>query len=95
MVLIRQVLQHLSNAQVAKILPKLTQYRFAVITEHLPGFGGFKPNIDKETGADHRVSFGSGLVLTDPPFNLTAKSSKILCEVEEFGGIIRTIAFEF
>jgi hypothetical protein len=94
-VLIRQVLQHLSNAQVAKILPKLTQYRFAVITEHLPGFDGFKPNIDKETGADHRVSFGSGLVLTDPPFNLTAKSSKILCEVEEFGGIIRTIAFEF
>jgi hypothetical protein len=41
------------------------------------------------------VSFGSGLVLTEPPFSLKSKSDDILCEVREFSGIIRTIVFEF
>jgi len=94
-VLVRQVLQHLSNAQVAKILPKLSRYKYAVITEHVPGFAGFVPNLDKETGPDDRVSFGSGIVLTEPPFSLKWKSHDVLCEVQEFGGIIRTIVFEF
>ena len=94
-ILVRQVLQHLSNGDVAKILPKLCRYKYAVITEHLPGFAGFVPNLDKKTGADHRVTLGSGLVLTEPPFSLESKGSQILCDVPEFGGIIRTIAFEF
>ena len=94
-VLVRQVLQHLSNAQVAKILPKLSQYKYAVITEHVPGFAGFVPNLDMETGPDQRGSFGSGIVLTEPPFNLKSKRDDVLCEVQEFGGIIRTIVFEF
>lgn len=93
-VLVRQVLQHLSNEQVSKILPKLCGYSYAIITEHIPGFVGFVPNLDKNAGADHRVNFGSGLVLTEPPFNLMAKSSRILCEVLEYGGIIRTTLFE-
>ena len=93
-VLIRQVLQHLSNQQVSKILSKLNQYRYAIITEHIPGFADFVPNLDKIAGADHRVKFGSGLVLTEPPFNLKAKRTQVLCEVSEFGGLIRTILFE-
>jgi hypothetical protein len=93
-VLVRQVLQHLSNAQVAKILPKLSQYKYAVITEHVPGFAGFVPNLDKETGPDNRLSFGSGIVLTEPPFNLKRKRDDVVCEVWD-GGIIRTIVFEF
>ena len=44
-VLVRQVLQHLSNSQVAKILPKISRFKFAIITEHLPGFEGFVPNL--------------------------------------------------
>jgi hypothetical protein len=94
-VLVRQVLQHLSNTQIAKILPKLSQYKYAVITEHVPGFAGFVPNLDMETGPDQRAGFGSGIVLTEPPFNLQSKGSVVLCEVSEFGGIIRTIVFEF
>jgi hypothetical protein len=94
-VLVRQVLQHLSNAQVAKIVPKLSQYKYAVITEHVPGFAGFVPNLDMQTGPDQRASFGSGVVLTEPPFNLKSKRDDVLCEVREFGGIIRTIVFEF
>ena len=30
-----------SDPQVSKILPKLSRYKYAVITEHLPGFAGF------------------------------------------------------
>jgi hypothetical protein len=93
-VLIRQVLQHLSNQQVSKILWKLSQYQYAIITEHIPGFAHFVPNMDKIAGADHRVNFGSGLVLTEPPFNLRARRAQALCEVSEFGGVIRTMLFE-
>jgi hypothetical protein len=93
-VLVRQVLQHLSNQQVSKILPKLCLYQYAIVTEHIPGSADFIPNLDKETGADHRVNFGSGLVLTEPPFNLRAERVQVLCEVREFGGLIRTTLFE-
>jgi SAM-dependent methyltransferase len=94
-VLVRQVFQHLSNSQVARILPKLRNFKFAIISEHLPGFEGFVPNVDKVAGADHRLSFGSGLVLAEPPFNFTAKSISTICEVSEHGGIIRTMLHEF
>ncbi len=92
--LVRQVLQHLNNHQVSRILPKLCQYQYAIVTEHIPGSADFIPNLDKATGADHRVDFGSGLVLTEPPFNLRAERVKVLCEVREFGGLIRTTLFE-
>ena len=93
-VLVRQVLQHLNNRQVAQILPKLCNYRYAIITEHIPGFADFIPNLDKAAGPDHRVNFGSGLVLTEPPFNLRADNIRVLCEVTEFGGIIQTTLYE-
>ncbi len=38
---IRQVLQHLDNAQIAQVLPKLRQYRWLVVTEHLPDRSDF------------------------------------------------------
>ncbi|SHH49345.1 class I SAM-dependent methyltransferase [Bradyrhizobium erythrophlei] len=94
-VLIRQVLQHLSNAQVAKIAPKLCRYRCAIITEHIHNLPGFVPNLDIASGADHRGHIGSGIVLTAPPFNLKAQQEKTICEVETFDGIIRTTLFEF
>ena len=93
-ILIRQVFQHLSNAQIVKVLPKLASFKHAVVTEHIPAFQDFVPNLDKRTGPDHRVSMGSGVELTSAPFNLTAASSSVLCEVIEFGGIIRTTLYE-
>ena len=93
-VLIRQVFQHLGNAQIMKVLPKLAAFKYAIVTEHVPGFEGFVPNLDKRSGPDHRVSIGSGIELTQAPFNLTAASIRVLCEVSEFGGIIRTTAYE-
>ena len=43
--LIRQVLQHLSNAEVQNILNKLQAYKYVIITEHIPTFD-FIPNLD-------------------------------------------------
>ncbi len=49
-VMLRQVLQHLSNAQIARVVPKLTNYRYLIITEHLPGNADFRPNLDMPMG---------------------------------------------
>lgn len=68
--LIRQVLQHLSNDQIAKILPKLTRYPHLLVTEHFPGPGGkVVPNKNKPHGHDTRVEDDSAVFLDRPPFN--------------------------
>jgi len=90
-VFIRQVLQHLSNAHIARALAQLTKkYRYLVITEHLPSFGKFTPNLDKPAGASIRTGLNSGVVLTSAPFNLKVAKNLILAEVAEAGDIIRT-----
>ena len=73
---IRQVLQHLSNAQISRIVPKLSIYRLLVLTEYLPSSGDFVPNLDRPTGVGTRLGTetDSGIVLTEPPFNLPTKS---------------------
>lgn len=94
MAFIRQVLQHLDNDQISSVVPKLSKYKYLVLTEHLPN-GKFTPNKDKAVGPDIRTKFQSGVVLTAPPFNLKPKSSKILCEVVLPRGNIQTILYEF
>lgn len=70
---IRQVLQHLSNEQIAKILPKLSQYRCVFITEHIPNRAKpYQPNINKAQGPDIRLYWNSGVFLDEPPFSLPA-----------------------
>lgn len=92
-VFIRQVLQHLSNAQIGRVLPKLRQYRFLVITEHLPAAEAFTANLDHQFGSGIRVTHDSGVVLTAPPFNLEVASERELCRVQLGGGAIKTIAY--
>ena len=88
---VRQVLQHLSNAHIARAVPQLAaKYKYLVLTEHLPSAGAFAPNRDKPAGASVRSALNSGVVLTSAPFNLPVKQESILCEVPEGGGIIRT-----
>jgi len=90
---VRQVLQHLSNAQVAKVVPKLYQYRWLIITEHLPCSPGFQVNRDKPAGPGVRARFGSGLVLTAPPFNLRPSEEHELCAVPCAAGTIQTVCY--
>ena len=69
--LARQVLQHLSNAQIIRILSKLRQFKWVIITEGWPSPAGtFKPNRDKPHGRDARLVWNSGVVLSEAPFNV-------------------------
>jgi hypothetical protein len=68
--LIRQVLQHLSNGQIAEILRRCQGYPLVVVTEHLPAPGrATGPNLDKPHGPDTRLGAGSWVDISAPPFN--------------------------
>lgn len=93
-VFIRQVLQHLSNAQILAVLPKITgAFKYLVLTEHLPVAEQFPPNLDKPAGPNIRLSSGSGIIITQAPFNLPVLEETRLCEAPEGGGIIRTMLY--
>lgn len=81
--LIRQVLQHLSNDEIAAVLQKVKQYRYVLITEHYPApFVKFQPNIDKPHGADTRIYDDSAVYLDQAPFNVPPKSINLVSEVD-------------
>jgi SAM-dependent methyltransferase len=80
--LIRQVLQHLSNAQISSILQKIKKYKYILITEHYPSDEqSIIPNKDKVHGADIRVHYNSAVYLDYPPFDQNI--SKVILEVEQ------------
>ncbi len=73
-VLVREVLQHLSNAQVAAVLAKLRAYPAAFVTTPEPADGIVAhPNRDLVPGPDTRSVFGSALLLDRPPFEVKAE----------------------
>ena len=94
-VFIRQVLQHLSNDLISNALPEITsKFKYLVLTEHIPAGNSFTHNLDKPVGPGIRLSSGSGIVLTSAPFNLKPKYEHCLCEVNEYGGVIKTMLYE-
>lgn len=66
--IIRAVLQHLNNATIAKFIQRQLPYEYLLVAEGVP-VGEFTPNRDKPTGPNIRLSDGSGVVLSEPPFN--------------------------
>jgi SAM-dependent methyltransferase len=68
--LIRQVLQHLSNEQIAKILAKCGGYRYLLITEDLYTGPDARPNLDAPHGPTTRWAEKSGVYVDLPPYNL-------------------------
>lgn len=73
--LIRQVLQHLSNSDVAKALAKLKKYKYVIITEHvIPKDKASAFNMDIHTGNNIRVAARSGLYFDEPPFSLNTET---------------------
>jgi hypothetical protein len=70
--LVRQVLQHLSNRQIAQILHRCRAYPLVVVTEHLPAPDRTgRPNLDKPHGPDTRLDAGSWVDVARPPFDCT------------------------
>jgi SAM-dependent methyltransferase len=68
--LIRQVLQHLSNAEISSVLAKCAKYRVVLVTEEVFTKPGSRPNLDITHGPDNRASDNSGVFLDLPPFSL-------------------------
>lgn len=69
--LVRQVFQHLSNAQICRILDRLDASKRTIVTEHIPLDDDIRVyNLDKPHGPDTRIEDGSGVFLDRFPFNL-------------------------
>ena len=93
-VFIRQVLQHLGNDQIGKVIGKCEKYATWIVTEHLPAGEAFQANIDISAGCGIRRLIDSGVVLTAPPFSVSGYQTRILCDVPYHGDVIRTLLFE-
>ena len=93
-VLLRNVLQHLSNTEVQDIVNKLADFKYVVLTEHIPE-GDFIPNKDIISGQGIRLKKQSGLDLLAPPFNLEVKEEEELLAVpyEDGKGIVVTTLY--
>jgi SAM-dependent methyltransferase len=66
--LVRQVLQHLSNGEIIKVLANLRNFSQVLISEDVP----VQPksfNRDKPHGPDVRTYYGSGVYIERPPFS--------------------------
>ena len=94
-VLLRQVLQHLSNTEVQSIVRKLYNFKYVILTEHIAE-GDFVPNKDIISGQGIRLKKQSGLSLSALPFNFKVKGEKQLLSVKsnDFKGIILTTLYE-
>ncbi|UIJ44829.1 class I SAM-dependent methyltransferase [Sphingomonas cannabina] len=70
--LVRQVFQHLSNAQIKAALDRmLPNFANIIVTEHFPAPAEFKrPNVDMVAAASTRVLLGSAVVLDECPFGV-------------------------
>ena len=78
--ILRQVLQHLSNAEVQRILHKLTAYKYVIVTEHIPT-GDFVPNTDIISGQGIRLKKKSGLDILAAPFYFNVQEEKQLLAI--------------
>ena len=71
--LIKEVLQHLTNNQIKAILSKVKGYKYIFITESEPLFD-YVPNIDKIKGPDCRTDIKSAVLIDKRPFNFATLS---------------------
>ncbi|WP_439151936.1 class I SAM-dependent methyltransferase [Winogradskyella sp.] len=78
-IILRQVLQHLSNTEIKRIVDKLSNYKYIILTEHLPE-GDFTPNKDKIASQGIRLKQNSGVDLLAEPFNLAIDKVNVLNE---------------
>ena len=74
LLLIREVLQHLSNAAIAGLIARHfdSGFKYILVTERqLKPAYLLSPNVDKHSGHNTRYFFGSGVYLDKPPFGLS------------------------
>ncbi len=92
--MVRQVMQHLSNSEIMELLSKLKNYKYIIVTEHLP-ISQFKANLDLVTGQGNRLKFKSGVVLTEAPFYLKPLEEKHFLTLKiDAKSVIKTIQYQ-
>ncbi|GAA4318385.1 class I SAM-dependent methyltransferase [Pontixanthobacter gangjinensis] len=93
--ILRQVLQHLSNTEIQSILKKLRDFKYLILTEHLPE-ADFIPNMDIISGQGSRLKKQSGVDLLVPPFLWEVKEEKPLLTInlEDYPGVIQTTLYK-
>lgn len=93
--ILRQVLQHLSNAEIKSVVEKLYAFKYVILTEHLPE-EDFVPNKDIISGQGIRLKKQSGVNLSASPFNFKVKGEKQLLSVQSpgFKGVLVTTLFK-
>lgn len=79
-IIIRQVLQHLSNNEIQQILNRLKTCKYIILTEHLP-VGDFIPNTNKIASQGIRLKQQSGVDILSAPFNFKVKKEDVLNEI--------------
>ena len=83
----RQVLQHLSNADIKKILNKAEKFKFLFITESVYDAPDAVPNIDKQADNQTRVHLKSGVYLEHAPYNF----SNVVHLLKVKGGVLGNV----
>ena len=76
-IILRQVLQHLSNKEIQNVIKKIAHYKHIILTEHIP-LGNFVPNKDIISGQGIRLKQNSGVNILEAPFHLNIKEEKQL-----------------
>ncbi len=85
LILIREVLQHLSNQQISAILANIKNVPFAIITEYQPLREHLRSaNIDKAHGMDTRIWDHSGIYLEHPPFSIFDAKVTLEIPIEDY-----------
>ncbi|MFX0557693.1 class I SAM-dependent methyltransferase [Maribacter sp. CXY002] len=94
--ILRQVLQHVSNTEIQCILTKLNQFKYVIITEHLPQGNNFIPNKDIVSGQGIRLKKQSGVNILAVPFNFKVKQEKQLLSLnlKDGTGVIETTLYK-
>jgi SAM-dependent methyltransferase len=68
--LVREVFQHLSNAQISAALDRMRTFRWCLVTNRESGLENPAAlNVDRPQGAEGRASLASALRFNSPPFN--------------------------
>jgi hypothetical protein len=92
--MVRQVLQHLSNTEIKKVVKKLYNYKYIILTEHLPE-DDFEPNKDIISGQGIRLKKQSGVNLLAAPFYFKVKEEQQLLSIKSpsFKGKLMTTLY--
>jgi hypothetical protein len=93
--ILRQVLQHLSNAEIKDVVEKLYDFKYVILTEHIPE-EDFEPNKDIISGQGIRLKKQSGVRLTASPFNFKIREEKQLLSIPSpgFKGVLVTTLYK-